>query len=102
MGDAPFARELLMMFSDRLPKMVAEIEGRLQDSVESPDLARVVHNLKGNAGNISAGRLFLVASALEEALCQRSKDDVVGHLPALRNEAACFLQIVPSAISTLA
>lgn len=102
MGDAPVARELLTVFSQRLPKTIAEIESRLRDSVESPDLARLVHNLKGNAGNMSAGRLYLVASALEEALCQQSKEDVIRQLPALRNEAACFLRFVPSAISTLA
>jgi HPt (histidine-containing phosphotransfer) domain-containing protein len=102
MGDAPVARELLTVFANRLPKILAEIEGRSQDSFESPDLARAVHNLKGNAGNMSAGRLYLVASALEEALCQRSKEDLVGQLPALREEAACFLRQVPSTISSLA
>ena len=101
MGDAPVARELLTIFTQRLPKIVAEIEGRLH-AVESPDLARLVHNLKGNAGNMSAGRLYLVASALEEALGQQSKEDVVRQLPALRNEAACFLREAPSVISTLA
>jgi len=102
MGDVPVARELLTMFSDRLLTIVEDIEVRIQDSAESSDLARAVHNLKGIAGNLSANRLYLVASAFEEALCQQSKEDVARHLPALRNEAACFLRQVPSAISNLA
>lgn len=101
MGEANAAAELLEVFSNRLPKTIAEICESLADLNDVSGVSKKIHILKGNAGNLSADRLCLAASRLEEAIDRQRHSDIPARLANLQYEAGCFLRALPSSLASL-
>ena len=102
MGETAAASALLSMFHDRLPRIVAEISAGLADRHGLKATLSKVHTLKGNAGNLSADRLYRVASLLESALRREDIADVPLLLKDLQREAEALRCAIPAVLDTLA
>jgi HPt (histidine-containing phosphotransfer) domain-containing protein len=101
MGDAGAAVMLLGMFRDRLPSILVQIRSGLADLSDVPTLTRMVHTLKGNAGNLAAQRLYHAAHRLEQALKEQRFADTACHLAAIEREAASLLKQIPVVVDSL-
>jgi HPt (histidine-containing phosphotransfer) domain-containing protein len=101
MGEASAASAVLTMFHDRLPRLVAEIGASLVDPQARKATLSKVHNLKGNAGNLSADRLYRVASLLESALRREEFTDIPLLLQDLQREADALSCAIPAVLETL-
>ena len=101
MGEASAAFGLLGMFRDRLPGTIAEIRDRVLKLNGAPGALATLHTLKGNAGNLCAGRLYDAASRLETILRNEQFADTAVRLADLQQEAERFLQALPSDLETL-
>jgi HPt (histidine-containing phosphotransfer) domain-containing protein len=101
MGEASAAHALLSMFHDRLPRLVEEIGAGLADQQGVNATLRKIHTLKGNAGNLSADRLYHVASLLESTLRREEFTDVPALLQDLQREADALRLAIPAVLETL-
>jgi HPt (histidine-containing phosphotransfer) domain-containing protein len=100
-GEASAASALLSMFHDRLPRIVADISAGLADRHDLKATLSKVHTLKGNAGNLSADRLYHVASLLESTLRREAFADVSLLLKDLQREAEALRCAIPAVLATL-
>lgn len=71
--DAELAREILAIFADGLPELLARIEAAARQD-DFSRLAAVAHELKGSAGNVGALPLSQAATAVEAAAKQGRQD----------------------------
>lgn len=101
MGEASTASALLSMFHDRLPRLVAEIGVGLSQCDDLKATLSKIHTLKGNAGNLSADRLYQVAALLEAALHRDATRDVSLLLQNLLREADALCGAIPAVLETL-
>lgn len=87
-GDEELMREILAIFADGLPELVARIveAGRGGDTAA---LAAAAHELKGSAGNVGVSRLAELAAAIEAAAKRGEADETT--LSALREGCEAFL-----------
>jgi HPt (histidine-containing phosphotransfer) domain-containing protein len=99
-GDVGAAVALLGMFFDRLPQAIAEISAELADCQARAQVLRKVHTLKGNAGNLSADRLYQATSRLESALRREEFADLPLRLLELQKEAEAVRCAIPSVLET--
>ncbi len=102
MGDNASAATLLCTFGNRLPLAISEIGEHLADLRDVGEVAKKGHTLKGNAGNLSAQRLYHAASRLEDALRSQHLTLVSSRLKNLQHEAERFLGALPAALDSLA
>ena len=79
-GNAALLQQLVRLFAQEQQESAAEIR-RLLGEGESAAAARVVHGLKGVAGNLAADRLHLAAGNLEAALKNRDLTAASALLP---------------------
>jgi two-component system, sensor histidine kinase and response regulator len=100
-GEASAARTLLTMFHERLPQCIADISAGLADRQALNATLRRVHTLKGNAGNLSADRLYQVASLLESKLRREEFTDVPLLLQNLEREADALRSAIPAVLESL-
>src|SRR5947199_5837207 len=91
MGDAASAISLLSTFGNRLPLAISDIGEHLADLRDVGEVARKVHTLKGNAGNLSAVGLYHAAARLEDVLRSQQLAQVSSRLKNLQHEAERFL-----------
>jgi HPt (histidine-containing phosphotransfer) domain-containing protein len=89
------------MFHDRLPRIVAEISAGLADQHGFKATLSKVHTLKGNAGNLSADRLYRAASLLESTLRREECGDVPLLLKDLQREAEALRCAIPAVLESL-
>ena len=101
MGEASAASALLRMFHERLPQSIADISAGLVDRQALNATLRKVHTLKGNAGNLSADRLYHVAALLESKLRREEFGDVSLILQDLQREAEALHSAIPAVLETL-
>jgi len=101
MGETSAASALLTMFHERLPRSVADISAGLMDRQALNATLRKVHTLKGNAGNLSADRLYRVAALLESTLRREAFTDVPMLLQDLQREADAVRSAIPAVLETL-
>jgi CheY-like chemotaxis protein/HPt (histidine-containing phosphotransfer) domain-containing protein len=69
-GNSQLLRKLIIMFHDGNRKLIPTLH-RLLETDEYKKAHRLVHTVKGHAGNLEASELFERASALEIALVDR-------------------------------
>jgi two-component system sensor histidine kinase/response regulator len=72
-GDEPLLKSLLQQFAKRFRKIPDEILAA-QEGRDFAEVRRLVHSLKGVAGNLSATDLHQAAKNLEEALEETDKE----------------------------
>lgn len=96
MGDVDAASGLIGLFRERLPASIAEISDLLLVAGDVPTALPKLHTLKGNAGNLAAGRLFQAAGKLEHTLRRERFSEMTSHLADVKQEATRFLQAVPA------
>jgi len=101
MGEASAASALLTMFHERLPQSVADITASLSDRQALNATLRKVHTLKGNAGNLSANRLYHVTALLESTLRREEFTEVPLLLQTLQREADALRSAIPAVLETL-
>ena len=101
MGESSVAFGLLGLFRDRLPGTITEIRDRLLTLNDVPGALATLHTLKGNAGNLCAGRLYGAAAHLEQALRHEKSADTAARLADLQHEANRFLRALPSNLQSL-
>jgi HPt (histidine-containing phosphotransfer) domain-containing protein len=101
MGEASAASALLTMFHDRLPQCIADIRAGLADRQALNATLRKVHTLKGNAGNLSADRLYHVVALLESTLRREDFTEVPPLLQDLQREAEALRSAIPAVLGTL-
>ena len=101
MGDAESAFGLLGLFRERLPAAIAEISDLLLVAGDVPAALPKLHTLKGNAGNLAAGRLYQAAAQLEQILRRGRFSDMTSHLTELKQEATRLLQALPADLHSL-
>jgi HPt (histidine-containing phosphotransfer) domain-containing protein len=80
MGKIEFAERLLASFEERFPQGLSQIEQYLADG-NTDDLARLTHQLKGAAANVSAPALQAIMTDLDDSARSGQLDVVVGRLP---------------------
>lgn len=96
LGHIELAARLLASFEQRFGVELAEIENKLAAN-DRQGATRLVHQLKGAAGNVSAVRLRQVLEQLEFAL----RSEQTGSLDALHDQlAAEWKQFIDSARET--
>jgi HPt (histidine-containing phosphotransfer) domain-containing protein len=100
-GDASAAAMLLEMFQQRLGQLIGEISAELANPPCEAATVRKVHTLKGNAGNLSADRLYHAASLLEAALRCNDPGNVPLRLRALQQEAEALQGAIPAMMQQL-
>ena len=76
MGRVELAERLLKSFESRFPDDLCKVEECLA-KVDTTELSRLVHQLKGAAANISAPELYAILARLEQAV--RAQQPVVAH-----------------------
>src|SRR5687767_10019565 len=67
MGRIELAERLLASFESRFPVDLSQVEQCVREG-DATKLARLVHQLKGSAANVSAPELHAVMSRMEEAV----------------------------------
>jgi HPt (histidine-containing phosphotransfer) domain-containing protein len=100
MDDRELAALLFEKFHTRLPVQLGEIERCLREN----DLAAaqsLVHSLKGEAGNLAAGRLHEAAAGLQDALRGGTTNDLDRLTASLRSEAELCLRSYAAALATI-
>jgi HPt (histidine-containing phosphotransfer) domain-containing protein len=100
-GDASAAAMLLEMLQQRLTQIVGEISSELAIIPCEAGTVRKVHTLKGNAGNLSADRLYHAASLLEAALRCDDFANVPARLRELQQEAEALQSAIPEMLQQL-
>jgi two-component system, sensor histidine kinase and response regulator len=63
-GDAEILREIMRIFLEESPRMLANIRGALR-ARDGRALELAAHSLKGSAANLGAARVAVLAAALE-------------------------------------
>jgi HPt (histidine-containing phosphotransfer) domain-containing protein len=101
MDDYHFAADLLKMFTDRLPQMLAEV-GDALDLDDNATAERKAHFLKGSAGDLAAPRLFQACARLEAALRRKELSQRVPLLADVRHEVEVFLRAHAQSMEALA
>jgi HPt (histidine-containing phosphotransfer) domain-containing protein len=75
LGRIELAERLLTSFESRFPADLAQVEQCL-DEGDPAKMARLCHQLKGAAANISAPQLHLVMSRMEQAVRDGQRESV--------------------------
>jgi HPt (histidine-containing phosphotransfer) domain-containing protein len=83
MGRIELVDRLLASFEDRFPKELSQIEECLVTG-DVEHLARLTHQLKGAAANVSASSLHAITTKMEESARAHQLDDVVTCLTDVR------------------
>jgi HPt (histidine-containing phosphotransfer) domain-containing protein len=83
MGRIELAERLLASFESRFPADLEKVEACLAEG-DTAKLARLVHQLKGAAANISAPELHVVMSRMEEAVRAERRDEAAERLAEAR------------------
>lgn len=84
-GDEDLMKEIISMFVEECPKMMAEIESAVS-AKNSEGLERAAHSLKGSVSNFGAQRAYEAAYALEKMGHDGSIDQAAGVFSQLKNE----------------
>lgn len=79
-GNTRLLKQLIRMFAQEHQAMPAEVRQLMADN-DLPSAARLVHGLKGVAGNLAAERLHIAAANLEAALKKRDPKAAAALLP---------------------
>ena len=82
-GDVELLREILGLFVDGAPKLLAEIEEAIGHS-DAVTLRRLAHTIRGVAGNFALGQIVEAASALESRAKAESWDEIPDIFDGLR------------------
>lgn len=81
-GNTRLLKQLIRMFAQEHQAMPAEVRQLMADN-DLPSAARLVHGLKGVAGNLAAERLHIAAANLEAALKKQDPKAAAALLPLL-------------------
>ena len=84
-GDFQFLNELVNGFLEYSPKLLARIEGALQDS-DASELEDAAHTMKGALGSFRAGPAYDAASRLEDIACAQDLIQACEAISALKYE----------------
>lgn len=74
LGRIDLAERLLKSFESRFPEDLSRIEECLHEP-DSPDLPRLVHQLKGAAANVSAPALHAIMTRMEDAVRAEQREE---------------------------
>jgi two-component system sensor histidine kinase/response regulator len=77
--------DLIALFNSEVSEGLEELAHALQAG-DSETVARVAHNMKGNAGSFGATRMFDMAAAIDQAARVKALDKVTALFPAFRTE----------------
>ena len=92
MGDRALAAALVKKFTARLAPTIQEVERSLAAGDPSRTIS-IVHNLKGEAGSMSASHLHRDAASLEDCLRAGRQDEAGFHLGRLKATAEqCWIE----------
>jgi len=86
-GDLELLSEIIDLFFEEAPRLVAEIRAALAQN-DSPTALRSAHRLRGAAGDLSALRIAALAAQLESRGRQGQWGDAPVFCPALDSEIA--------------
>jgi HPt (histidine-containing phosphotransfer) domain-containing protein len=98
MGEASIAQKLLEMFGQQLAAVVEQVDRHLREG-DFQRAAQIVHNLKGEAGNMSAVALHRAAGGLESVL--KSLRPASADAAPLREELHRLSLALPLAVRSL-
>jgi len=82
MGDENFAKEILEVFLDDIPKQIESLKRSLEAS-DAKTVERIAHTIRGAAANVGGQALCEVASAIESACRNGNVGFVQEHWPEL-------------------
>lgn len=74
LGRIDLVERLLNSFESRFPEDLSQIEQCLHEE-DSPELKRLIHQLKGSAGNVSAPTLHALMTRMERAVQAKQTDE---------------------------
>ncbi|MBF0455426.1 MAG: response regulator [Magnetococcales bacterium] len=99
MGNQALYRSLLVNFANEFAHVVPEVEASLsgENSERWQDARRLVHSVRGLAGNLGIVKVTSAASALEEAIAEEKRE---GWLAPLASFSASIKEVL-TALSTL-
>ncbi len=86
-GDSGLLREIIDLFIEEAPRLVAEVRAALARH-DSPAALRSAHRLRGAAGDLAALRIVALAAQLESRGRQDQWEDAPVFCQALDNEIA--------------
>ncbi len=92
-GDTGFARRMLKKFQSRIPAELEQIKAAVSTN-DSGAAKKMVHSLRGVAGNMAACDLLRVAEEFETLVQEQNLDVVRGNLSGLENEVDRLLQTI--------
>jgi len=83
LGDEKNGRLIAEHFRNEVQRQVDEIEAALLGG-DLPEVSRLVHRLKGSAGNVQAEELFGLMSAMQQAAAVWDREELTALMAAVR------------------